>query len=43
VDKMKFSLKTLMWTYGIETRRIVQSVPGNIILTSHPIAFIFLL
>jgi hypothetical protein len=43
VDKMRFSLKTSKRTYGLETERIVRSVPGNIVLTSHLIALIFLL
>jgi hypothetical protein len=43
MDKMRFSLKVSKQTYGLKTGHKIQNVSGNIILTSHPIAHIFLL
>ena len=39
---MRFYLETSEWTYGPKFERTIQSVPSNIVLTSCPIAPIFL-
>jgi hypothetical protein len=39
---MRFFLKTLEWTYGLEPGRTVQSVTGNFTFTSRLIALVSL-